>query len=194
MARFRYSGTNWEGRSFYVADPIRRIGQAVEIALPSRHVLDGTVASKAHDARSPNSDHRPARFLKRGIVRAIDIGIYDKAMGDVLAAVLDELPSVNYVLWGVSNHESHIHVSTLKSYDDYDREVYVFSQSEVAALKRFVAEVQDEMNSNMGFVRQCIADIREKNAAGGHYAPHDHDHGGTGGGLGYGDTVKIARP
>lgn len=190
MSRFRYEGVNWEGRKFYVAKPVLMIGQAVEANLPSRHPLDGTVASKTHDEINPNSDHRPKTgIIKRGIVRAIDIGIHDKLMGDLLAEVLKRLETVAYVLWQVPNHETHIHVSTNSSYDNDDRSVYVFSQSEVKEIKEALAEVRKLNSDFSGAVRESIKLVRKEREL----PLHSHD-GQLTGGLGFGDTVKLTRP
>lgn len=66
---FRYSGTNWEGRSWRTAGAITTLGRQIEQLRPGTYPTDGTVASQAHDQVNPSSDHRPDTD---GIVRAID--------------------------------------------------------------------------------------------------------------------------
>ncbi len=68
---FRYSGINWEGRRWQCVGAIITLGEQVEEVRPSATPHDGTVASRAHDASSPTSDHRPDAA---GNVRAIDFG------------------------------------------------------------------------------------------------------------------------
>ena len=81
--RFRYEGTNWEGRRWVVSDAVRALGSEVEALDPFRRSVDGTVASKGHDANNPGSDHRPHPYnASPGIVRAIDIGV-SREQGDL---------------------------------------------------------------------------------------------------------------
>ena len=91
--RFRIAGTNWEGRLWTTSSPIGRLALQIDAAHPQGHPTDGTVASKAHDAASPNSDHRPHPFKGAGIVRAIDIGVNP---GDPrFIALLDEIEGIH---------------------------------------------------------------------------------------------------
>lgn len=178
--RFRYEGVNWEGRPWEASEPVKTLGHAVSEAWPMGWATDGTVASKAHDKQNPKSDHRPHPFTGPGIVRAIDIGVPSRAVGDMLAGVILQMPPVNYVLWQTAGHTTHIHVSMLASADQNKGALYVFNQHEVEQLKLFISTL-DDVDSNGGFVAQCVEDIREKNAAGGRYAPATHNHGNQGG-------------
>jgi hypothetical protein len=135
MARFRYSGTNWEGRSWYSSAAMQRMGQEVEVKYPTRRAVDGTVAGKTHDQISPSSDHRPRPFTGKGIVRAIDIGVGSRAEGDAITEHLRRRKDsrIKYVIfngrifssynhsngaawtwrtyYGSNKHTNHIHVS-----------------------------------------------------------------------------------
>lgn len=187
---FRYEGRNWEGREFYVAEPVRAIGVAMAEAWPLAHPLDGTVASEGHDARSKFSDHRPHPFTGRGIVRAIDFGVRSDAEGELLAGIMRRVPTVNYVLFGENvNHPDHVHVSTNPDYDHDSRRVYVFTQSEIAELKQTIAVTEAKDSDLSGFVKVAIDKIREERTK----PLHVHS-GDGGGGLDFGDTVTLAPP
>lgn len=195
VERFRYAGTNWEGRKWYVSAPVAELGRALSREWPEGNTaLDGTVASEKHDANNPNSDHRPRPHTGTGIVRALDFWVPNRATGDLLAAIIDADPRVSYVLWQVKDHTKHVHVSMKWASDNDGRRWELFNQHEIIELKRIVAGL-DAVDSNGGFVVQCVEDIREKNGVGGHYAAADHGpHGGGTAGLGYGDKVTLARP
>jgi len=135
--RWRYSGTNWEGRKWTASEAVAKLGTQVDAAQPIGHATDGTVAGKAHDQVNPSSDHRPHPFSGPGIVRAIDIGVNP---GDPLAENLrlNEDPRIKYVIhqgrtfsgvdssmpfvWrdydGPNPHDTHIHVSVLTTADN----------------------------------------------------------------------------
>lgn len=189
---FRMSGVNWEGRPFYVAEPVRQIGLAVAEAWPVASLLDGTVASEGHDERSPFSDHRPHPFTGRGIVRAIDFGVPNDEVGELLAGILRRVPTVNYVLFGESQgHPRHVHTSTNPDYDLDNRRVYVFTQDEVRELKQTYAEAKAANSDLSGFVRVGIDAVRAIRDL----PLHRHsDDGGGGGGLDFGATVRLAKP
>ena len=74
MARFRTSGSNWEGRAWILSPALVVLAQQIEAVHPTKHPADGTVASKNHDANNPASDHRPSPHSGRGVVRALDAG------------------------------------------------------------------------------------------------------------------------
>ena len=109
------------------------LAKEVEAIWPNRHPADGTVASKGHDQRNPNSDHRPRPFTGPGVVRALDVGENTEDDGIKFAEMLrvSRDPRIKYVLhenrifssyarstrapweWGPLSvgHESHVHVS-----------------------------------------------------------------------------------
>lgn len=134
MARWRLSGTNWEGRPWVASTPIIAIANQLSVAFPSGHGADGTVASKAHDKASPNSDHRPKPLIGPGTVRAIDVGINspaERAIPETLRQKRD--PRVRYAIldgrifdddtwtWrpytGINPHTTHFHLSVNASAD-----------------------------------------------------------------------------
>ena len=137
---FRYRGRNWEGRLWFTVPAVTTLGKQIEQARPGTYATDGTVASKAHDLASPNSDHRPD---ESGAVRAIDAGGTPEFLGFLtgdLAAGRD--PRLSYMiyngrilrsyrrLWrlpwqwykytGASPHEKHAHISVVSSMVGYD--------------------------------------------------------------------------
>lgn len=188
---FRYEGTNWEGRRWYVAEPVRQIGVVMAAAWPLASALDGTVASEDHDDRSPHSDHRPHPFRGEGIVRAIDFGVRSDAEGELLAGIMRRVPTVNYVLFGANvGHPNHVHVSTNPDYDHDSRRVYVFSQSEVKEVKDAIADVRAIGSDFSGGVREAVKLVLEER----NKPLHRHTSSGAPGGLDFGDTVKLAKP
>lgn len=190
MSRFHYSGRNWENREWYVAEPIRAIGVEISRTWPDGNgSLDGTVASERHDEINPWSDHRPHPFTGRGIVRAIDIWVPSHGVGHMFSEILRQLPTVNYVLFGDTNHGSHVHVSTLSSHDNDARKVYMFTQAEVRELKEMYAESKAANSDLSGFTRVAIDLVRRERDNPLH-KPTDHG----GGGLDYGDRITLARP
>jgi hypothetical protein len=138
MSRFRYSGTNWEGRRWTAAASIRRLGDQISVAFPTPSLTDGTVAGKAHDQVSPSSDHRPHPFTGPGIVRAIDAGVTPAqgvAITEALRASKDS--RIKYVIFdgrifsstsatpyvwrdydGSNPHATHFHLSTTDAADN----------------------------------------------------------------------------
>lgn len=136
MARFRRSGTNWEGRKWYTSNALNALMDEIEAAFPDRSPYDGTVASKGHDRRSPNSDHRPRPInASPAVVNAVDAGepVEDQAFQIAEAIRLNRDPRARYVIhessifssywhsgiapytWrsysGASPHTNHAHVS-----------------------------------------------------------------------------------
>lgn len=188
---YRLEGTNWEGRRWYVAEPVRAIAVAMIEAWPIASALDGTVASEDHDRRSPHSDHRPHPFRGEGIVRAVDFGVRSNSEGELLAGIMRRIPTVNYVLFGANvGHPNHVHVSTNADYDHDSRRVYVLTQSEVKEIKDAIADVRGIGSDFSGGVRvavQLAIEEREKPL-------HRHAGGDGGGGLDYGDEVRLAKP
>lgn len=110
MARFRYSGTNWEGRRWRAAGGIVALGSQIEAAWPTGAVPDGTVASRPHDQTNPRSDHRPYPYTGAGVVFALDMAEVIEGRGAELAEALRESrdPRLRYVI-----HESRL----FSSYD-----------------------------------------------------------------------------
>ncbi len=140
MTRFRRSGKNWEGRNWSVVAPIDSLATQIETAYALSHPTDGTVAGRAHDANSPNSDHRPKPTSGTGVVRAIDFGEHiEEAFGimDAIRTSHDSrlkygihesqmfssypsggVPPFTWRPYGGSNaHIDHGHISTLASAD-----------------------------------------------------------------------------
>lgn len=134
MARWRLNGTNWEGRTWRASAGIIMLADQLSIAFPSGHGADGTVASKAHDKASPNSDHRPKPLIGPGTVRAIDVGINspaERAIPETLRQKRD--PRVKYAIldgrifdnltwtWrpytGINPHTTHFHLSVTNAAD-----------------------------------------------------------------------------
>jgi len=137
---FRYSGKNWEGRSFVCPPAIRSFGQSISALGPRPSTLyDGTVASKQHDKVSPSSDHRPKPYRGPGKVRALDVTL-TRTRGIVMAESirLSQDRRVGYIInegmkfngdrspypwqWrrylGANPHKGHLHQSTISTYDN----------------------------------------------------------------------------
>lgn len=212
---FRYSGLNWEGRKWTAPGAIRSFGEQLDRDYPTRpKTSDGTVASKIHDSVNPTSDHRPHPTTGPGIVRGID-GSVTTAMGDQIteALRLSRDPRIKYVIWNRRSfrpptwqwvpysgapHDHHLHLSTVTSKDSDtspwqlkgDDDMAVLTDAEQKELQAFLAAIK-AANSNVGFVTQCIEDIRQKNGAGGVYASSSHTHSGFGGGLSADDVRAI---
>jgi len=75
MASFRLQGTAWDGQRFVTAKAISTLAHQIEQVRPVGQPSDGTVASKGHDAGSPNSDHTVwPKEARSGTVYAIDFG------------------------------------------------------------------------------------------------------------------------
>jgi len=183
MGRFRYSGTNWEGRPWAVSQAIKQLGMQVEEAWPARHATDGTVAGKGHDQNSPSSDHRPHPFSGFGRVRAIDIGNPDDQMVELLRLSRD--PRIKYVInkrrifsnydhaggaaytWrpynGSNPHSNHVHVSVMTFADadgspwkvDEGGDMAYLSEEQQKELERFLNELEG-IDSDVSFVRYLI--------------------------------------
>ena len=138
MARFRRSGTNWEGRRWSTSPALNALMDEIERAYPAGHPTDGTVASRTHDQNNPRSDHRPYPYTGTGIVNAVDAGenVEDDAMAIAEAIRKSKDPRVKYVIherrlfssynhangpawtwrpYSGSSHLNHVHVSILRS-------------------------------------------------------------------------------
>lgn len=168
MARFRQTGTNWEGRPWIVSDAIESLIDQVEAAWPARHPTDGTVASRGHDRGNPRSDHRPFPYDGAGVVRAVDIGETVEDQGELLAEQLRQSrdPRIRYVIherrlfssynhrngpawmWrrysGFNAHLNHVHVSVTNAGDSDGRRWEIDLGGEMAALQ--VIDVQKALN------------------------------------------------
>ncbi len=175
----------------------------VDAVYPVRHPADGTAAGQGHFTTNPKSDHTPD---VNGDVRAGDIGevVEDDAFTVAEAIRLSRDPRIKYVIherrlfssydhtngapytWrpysGSNPHSSHVHISVLRTnqndntaWDIGDDMAFLTEdqQKELATFLNFI----DAKNSNVGFVKQAIDDIREKNAAGNKYAADTHSHG-----------------
>lgn len=140
--RFRTAGANWERRPWTLAPCLVVLGQQISVLHPRGHPADGTVASRAHDAANPSSDHRPKPYSGSGIVRALDAGenTEDDAYNMAESIRLSRDPRISYVIHegrlfssytsstGVppfvwrpyrgAPHTNHLHVSTLAAYDN----------------------------------------------------------------------------
>lgn len=128
MGRFRYAGSNHEGRSWTASLAVIAFGDQISAMFPPSHATDGTVASAAHDKVSPNSDHRPHPFKGPGIVRAIDVGARTPAERSIPEKLrLSRDKRIKYVIFdgrifnddtwawrdydGANPHATHYHVS-----------------------------------------------------------------------------------
>ena len=134
LGRWRISGDNWEGREWFLAPGAVALIPSLINQWPDSTAYDGTVASQGHDARSPNSDHRPRPVdASPAVVRAIDVGEKVEDDGEDLFEQLRATrdPRIKYVLhedkifssyarntrdpWEVHTqsvgHYSHVHIS-----------------------------------------------------------------------------------
>lgn len=139
--RWRLTGRNWEGRDWWLAEAGQTLARQINSVWPDGNsALDGTVASKAHDAANPTSDHRPVPHTGTGVVRALDCYV----VGDQGAILTEQLresrdPRIRYVIWnrrifssyanasrkawewgtytGSNGHVSHVHTSLLPAGD-----------------------------------------------------------------------------
>lgn len=168
MSRFRYSGTNWEGRPWRASSAVEALGRQIEEAWPDRHGADGTVASRGHDQNSPRSDHRPRPTTGPGIVRAIDVGETVEDQGETLAEELRRArdPRLKYLIhegrlfssydhsngpawsWrrysGYNAHLNHVHVSVYGWADQAGQDWNIDLGGGMAALQ--VIDVQKALN------------------------------------------------
>lgn len=168
MARFRVSGTNWEGRPWKVSVAILSLLRQVQDVWPDRHPTDGTVASRGHDRNNPRSDHRPRPTWGAGVVRALDVGEVVEDRGELLAEQLRQTQDrrLRYVIhegrifssynhrdapawiWrryrGTSFHLNHVHLSVLAGADGDGREWEIDLGGEMASLQ--VIDVQKALN------------------------------------------------
>lgn len=139
--RWRESGTNWEGRKWWLSQGVHALLLEIEAVYPKSGPADGTVASKGHDQNSPTSDHRPKPTTGTGVVRAADIGEYVEDQGILICEAIRKSrdPRVKYVIhekrlfssydhsdgppwtWrpysGSNGHLDHVHVSLLPAAD-----------------------------------------------------------------------------
>lgn len=139
--RFAKKGVNWEGRGWFLAPGLVVLAEQIETQWPEPQPGDGTVASKAHDATSPTSDHRPSPYDAQtgAIVRALDCGETSETITqDLVDALVDSKDSrIMYLIYegasiwsvvhngipawtwqdynGPSPHEGHFHLSTKRT-------------------------------------------------------------------------------
>ena len=136
MARWRRSGKNWEGRPWTITPALSVLLDELEEHYPvGNSSVDGTVASKGHDAANPSSDHRPHPLIGTGVVRAVDCWVASPTDGVTITEALraSRDPRIRYVIhnrrifasysrphrkpweWGpydgASPHTNHIHIS-----------------------------------------------------------------------------------
>jgi hypothetical protein len=188
---FRYTGVNWEGRFWRTVGAITTLGQQIEQLRPGSYPVDGTVASKAHDVVSPNSDHRPDWDVP-GNVRAIDFGGPAGFIDDTVEAIrVSRDPRVRYVIhdrrmfssypkpgyppftWrpytGPAPHSSHAHVSVVDDVRgestvpwDLEDDVPQFTEEEAEQLRKLVAGLESKDSSGWGFATQGVDLIRRE--------------------------------
>lgn len=141
--RFRTAGTNWAGQEWQLSEALIMLGTQISGIWPAGQPTDGTVASKAHDAASPGSDHRPDPLEGLGTVRALDVG----EVGDQGAELFEALrvsrdPRIKYAIhdgemfssypkgsygpfevrpYYGGGHGTHVHTSTLDAADNDPR-------------------------------------------------------------------------
>lgn len=134
MARFRISGTAWDGQRWRLVPCGVVFAQQIEAARPTPHPADGTVAGKGHDAGSPRSDHTVWPRSGDGWVFAIDVGDSEGTVGDMWEALrLSRDPRIMYGIFkrrifssyatstrqawqwgpysGAAPHDTHAHLS-----------------------------------------------------------------------------------
>lgn len=138
--RWRTTGTNWEGRVWWLTSGLVTFAQQVNEVWPQRGATDGTVASRRHDETSPTSDHRPTPHTGPGVVRAIDVDV----TGDQGARLTSALQAgrdrrIRYVIFnwqiftsydtatrrawewgpytGANGHITHVHLSAVPTAD-----------------------------------------------------------------------------
>lgn len=120
---------------------IRTLGTQIDAEYPDRPTAsDGTVASKAHDAANPTSDHRPHPFKGPGTVRGIDVTVFDPQGAQITEALRQSKDQrIKYVIyrsqiftsyprgnrkaweWGAytgAPHRKHFHLSNNEAHDD----------------------------------------------------------------------------
>lgn len=97
---FRLSGTAWDGQKWRVAGSIKTLAQQVEVIRPGTYPLDGTVASRTHDATNPSSDHTVWPKTGSGVVYAIDIDeTYGTFIDEIFEAIrLSRDPRLKYMI------------------------------------------------------------------------------------------------
>ncbi len=205
---FRYSGTAWDGQKWIAAAGIKSLGVDVALYEARPTAQDGTVASKGHDAASPNSDHTVKPKSGAGVVRAIDMSVtFDQ--GDQISETIrtNRDRRLKYLIWnlrmfssyvsssgkpawewrpygGTNGHITHIHVSTLQTGDPNGQPwegigaEYMFTDHEIEELKKLVAAL-DSVNSNGSFAAPAVKLIRRERSKPLHaHASDGHDHDG----------------
>lgn len=138
---FRLSGTAHDGQKWNTPKSIRSIATELDSIVGRPTAADGTVASRIHDAVSPNSDHKPKpKTAEFGWVRAIDFTVTRK-LGDTISNQLRlrRDPRIKYLIWnrrmfssytsggvapfvwrpynGANGHLTHIHLSMIPAGD-----------------------------------------------------------------------------
>jgi hypothetical protein len=178
---FRLAGEAWDGQKFRVVNSLSRLLQEITAKYDDRQeTIDGTVASRGHDAVSPTSDHTPKPAdADPGLVRAGDVTA-STVIGMHLTEFLRQLqdPRIKYVIhdrrmfssysnsrrdaweWGEytgsSPHTGHVHISVLESNQDDGSE---WGLSDAAGVVDMAAmQIED--------IQQALVDADQRDADG----------------------------
>lgn len=194
--RFRTAGFNWEGRGWTLVPSLVVLGEQISAVHPKPHPADGTVASRAHDAANPTSDHRPYPYSGAGKVRALDFGetVEDDVYNIVESIRLSRDPRVRYVIherrlfssypsgpyppftWrpysGPAPHDDHGHISTLAEGDTDTRlwrigDDMALTPEEEKFVKDMYRTVVEERGSNGTFAGYTVDHLRRHPSGGG---------------------------
>jgi hypothetical protein len=168
-----------------ITEPVRQIQSAVEqhfeIAYQARSLWNLGIFNCRKIAGSSS-------WSQHAWGNAYDIGVKNLLMGDQVQSYLIQqrqskrLP-IGLILWRVPDHFDHVHVEGIPKMMgtppcSRGDEMAILTDAEQRELQKFLAHI-DAMDSNVGFVTQAIADVRERNSK-GPWAPADHSHPGGG--------------
>ena len=210
---FVYRGKAWDGQRWSAAAGVVALGTQVSLYEDRPTAADGTVASRVHDANSPNSDHTVKPKTGSGIVRAIDMTVARGQGIQISEAIRVNRDSrLKYLIYNermfssyissrgepawkwrtAKGHKTHIHVSTLKSGDGNgaawkgigDDNTMGFSDHEVQELRDLVAAL-DSVDSGGEFAAPAVKLIRRERSK------KLHSHGADDGGLTEDDVKAI---